>query len=134
MPQNIPIATDLESLIDDETSSAQLWLRPLGLLVGKVAAMAVERELALPLAGGTKASAAAGLLARRRGRGGAPAPAARLGGETEHAGQDAHRPAVDGAVGQAPALGRVRARPAGDHGNIERDAGQFFGWGGIRRF
>jgi len=67
MPQNIPIATDLESLIDDETSSAQLWLRPLGLLVGKVAAMAVERELALPLAGGTKAFAAAELLARRRG-------------------------------------------------------------------
>ncbi len=67
MPQNIPIATDLDSLIDAETSGSQLWLRPLGLLAGKLAVQAVEQKLALPLAGGTKAFAAAELLARRRG-------------------------------------------------------------------
>ena len=67
MPQNIPIATDLDSLIDAETSVSQLWLRPLGLLAGKLAVQAVEQELALPLAGGAKAFAAAELLARRRG-------------------------------------------------------------------
>jgi dihydropteroate synthase len=67
MPQNIPTVTDLDSLIGAETAASQLWLRPLGLLAGKVAAMAIERELALPLAGGTKAFAAAELLARRSG-------------------------------------------------------------------
>jgi dihydropteroate synthase len=67
MPQNIPIATDLDSLIDAETSGAQLWLRPLALLAGKAATRAIADGLALPLAGGNKAFAAAELLARRRG-------------------------------------------------------------------
>src|SRR5579862_9259992 len=67
MPQNLPIATDLDSLIDADAPSAGLWLRPLELLSGKAAAQAIEQELALPLAGGSQAFAAAELLARRRG-------------------------------------------------------------------
>ncbi len=101
---------------------AKLYLRPIGLLYGAAADAAVAAGVALPLAGGPIAFAAAELIegvARQR-----TATNLHRAGFGGHARRRSRRTARAGHR-EAAALRRHRARPPGADGHRQRHPGQF---------